>query len=79
MSKNTNISNMKYSKFTKHIPIASDYKKAIMEVTDLLLRKNYSIHTQKSYVYMFTLFLKNVYPTPLHTINNEIIKNTIEN
>ena len=65
---------MKYSKFTKHNPIASDYKKAIMEVTDLLLRKNYSIHTQKSYVYMFTLFLKNVYPTPLHTINNEIIK-----
>lgn len=54
--------------------IALEYQQAIADLMDLLIRKNYSINTQKSYNHMFSLFLKNVYPIPIHKITDIIIK-----
>lgn len=65
---------MYLSRYQHNNYTTKEYRLAIAAMQDVLRRKNYSLSTQQSYVYMFTLFLRHMYPRPMHTINSAIIK-----
>jgi site-specific recombinase XerD len=50
-------------------PTGQNYRMSYELMQQKLLLKNYSKHTIKTYLHMFSQFLKYLYPTPLHQVN----------
>ncbi|GAA3592667.1 tyrosine-type recombinase/integrase [Flavivirga amylovorans] len=54
---------------------SKEYLHAIKALEEALILKNYSIHTKKTYMHMFNMFLKFVHPKPLYKVDTSTITN----
>jgi integrase/recombinase XerD len=70
-----NYSSAHLYKFNDPSKVVPDYDRALSLIREALLLKNYSSHTLKTYVHMFSRFLEYIKPLPLHRVTEKHIIN----